>query len=338
MSYHIEMDATCDALNRWDDWVDRHPSGTVFNTWRWLQGFNTTPELYCVFDSKHRIVGGMCLIKTRKLGVTGYHIPPYTPYFGPLIDEFNAKKHASAMAHQEKIITLLLQALGPTRHCDFIPTQAHACLLPCYWNRFSVDVRTTYLVARNAGDTGTSWLESIEKSPRSHLRKMQALVDQGILSVERSNRPDQQFFEMIQAVGDRKHFNPRIQRLETLISGLSNEEVLAISVTDASGEPLAGDLCVVDAHRYYMLASFRHPDWKQKCPHAHLLTRSISIKSCIDEGKVFDFEGSMIRGVADFNRSLGGKPVALFRVQRSRSLLYTAARFIRRLKHEYGTS
>jgi len=337
VSYILTVDSGSDRLAEWDDWVDRHPGGSVFHTWRWLKGFGSDPELFTVRDERERTVGGMCLVKTRKYGVTGYHVPPYTPYFGPVVHDFAEKKRASALAHQEKVVSMLLDAVTSVSHCDFIFPCNGFSILPFHWHHYSVEVRITFEIRASGEDPGNTWELSLEKSPRSHLRKLRSEVDRGDLKVFRSNRPDASLYPMIAAVGKRKRFNPRIRRLETLLSGLEDHELSTYAVADTSGELLAGDICVVDSGRYYMLTSFRHPEWRQRCPHAHLLSRALSIQTCLNNNKIFDFEGSMIRGVADFNRSLGGEPAPVFRAQRSKSIRFNLARCIRRLTHEFGT-
>ncbi|MBN1295821.1 hypothetical protein JXA80_03510 [bacterium] len=326
---HISEDT---FRTEWDDFVLGNGKGTLFHTWRWLAGFLEKPELIIVTDRNGGIVGGMCLIARRKAGVRGFHVPPYTPYFGPVIHDFPDKKPVSALAQQEKILNLLLENLRHIPHCDFILPPGTFSILPYYWSGFSIEVRTTFTIVPSI----ESWENAMEKSPRSHLRKLRQGVADGSIHVHVGHQPDEIFYQMIESVGKRKKFNARIELLKRVIDGLQQDDVMTVSVVDGCGELLAGDLCLIDPRRVYMLASFRHPEWKSRCPNEHLLVRSESIRLSYESGRVFDFEGSMLRGVADFNRSLGAQPDPVYRVQRSKSLCFTTARFIRRLMHEYG--
>src|SRR5690606_4486668 len=85
----------------------------VFQTAEWLSVTGEAFVASVCYDENDRIKGYLPLVETTKFGIKGYHIPPYTPYFGPVVLETDLFK-------KTKVIEKLLKPFFKSKHIDFI--------------------------------------------------------------------------------------------------------------------------------------------------------------------------------------------------------------------------
>lgn len=87
-----------------------------------------------------------------------------------------------------------------------------------------------------------------------------------------------------------------------------------LSVTKVSGKIIAGILTAWDSHSTYYLAGGKKADEQGTSAHALLLDQAI--REAMERRTLFDFEGSMHPGIANFFQSFGATPTAYWHFRR----------------------
>ena len=132
------------SFDKWDSYVEGHAQGTAFHTTQWLQNCGQDLRVLVVVDSLGRFKGGLAVVKTRRFGVAGFHIPPFTPYGGPLVSPSEKEGRAGSRSEVQKVLTLLLANIPRGPHCDFILPPGEHELYPFVLARLISHLRLTH--------------------------------------------------------------------------------------------------------------------------------------------------------------------------------------------------
>ncbi|MDZ4747276.1 MAG: GNAT family N-acetyltransferase [Saprospiraceae bacterium] len=97
-------------------------------------------------------------------------------------------------------------------------------------------------------------------------------------------------------------------------SALSSHHCGTLTLATSNGKPIAGVLTAWDHSTTYYLAGGRTADEQGASAHALLLDHAIRVSH--DRGTVFDFEGSMHPGIANFFQSFGAVPAAYWHIRK----------------------
>ena len=92
------------------------------------------------------------------------------------------------------------------------------------------------------------------------------------------------------------------------------------------GEVLAGSVLVHDSARAWHIVNGVRRGRTGLDARANLLCLSACIRVTLDAGRVFDFEGSLLPGVEEYYRTMGGTPAPILRLQRSPNPAYRLLR------------
>lgn len=319
-----------ERFEQWDRFVEDHPQGTLFHTTRWLARHRSPVNVVTVVDGAGCIRAGMAWIVGRKLGVKGIHIPPYTPYFGPLVAEPRRASRASARTEAQRVLELLLGALPRSGHVDMKLSPGSWEIFPYLRAGFSSSV----VFSHELRDSVLDYQRNIAKTRRNYLARLDRLVDAGQLVVD-IHALHREVVDLWRRAAEVKGVSHRTDALIKLLEPPSGcWHCRAVVVRSADGTPLAGSVLVVDGRRAYHLVNGVSQSLSVEHRQVNLLCLDAAIRWTLAEGKVFDFEGSMLPGVEEAYRLLGGVPVPLVRLQRSRSLLYFIMRIGRQLLTE----
>lgn len=107
------------------------------------------------------------------------------------------------------------------------------------------------------------------------------------------------------------HIIPKIIRELTS----RNAGALEMAV-DGKGQAIAGILTGYDHARHYYIAGGKMSDDSGISAHALLLDHAV--RRAAGEGRIFDFEGSMHPGIANFFQSFGARPEAYWNIRKYR--------------------
>jgi hypothetical protein len=316
---------------RWNAYVAEHPAGTAFHSTRWLEALSRSVEVFVVEDAGE-LHGGIALAHTRKYGLTSCHIPPYTPYGGPLVGN-TRRGFSTHNSEQRRAIEALLAAISHKAHVDFVLPPGEHDPLPYRWAGCELELGITYEVR---GDD-RPLIERIASRSRSYVRRLLRALEAGEL-VATWDEDWEVILDLWEGTGARNQFDPRRRLLEGAVHKLGPTYLRSVLIRDREGAPLAGSLCARDHRRTYNLIPTTNRSARGAHGRAGLLSYYLLAEDTLARGQVFDFEGSAIRGIADFYRTMGGIQVPVYRVQRTRSAYYAALRGAKRWREALAHS
>ncbi len=323
-------DRTVKALGRsewerWDAYVRSHPSGTVFHTTGWLGALSDDLNVF-VDEEAGEILGGMALATTRRYGLTSYHIPPYTPYGGPLFGNERTGYRREGSRY-DAFIQAIFVAVGPAGHLDFVLPSTDQDLLPYRWSGFEIGVGVTYHIP----DGGAALPERIASGTRGQLKKLLRLLQSGEVAATWDDRRDA-VLELQAGLARRKSFDHHGRGLVRLLESAEPATFRSLVLSAEREGDLAGCICARDENRYYNLIAATRDELTGEYRHIGVLMYYLMIRDSLESDRTFDFEGSSIPGVARFYRQMGGEQVPTYRLQKTRSPYFAALRFAKALR------
>lgn len=300
---------------------------TVFHSYNWLKGFNSTVDFWYYKNSEGDLQSVFLFIETVKNYIKGVHIPPFTQYFAPLFaDDLNDKA-------KNEIVTLLINELKlekKTSVLDFKFFREHHDVLPYYWKGFQCVLGITYIVS---GDYN-SYFSKLNKNKAREIKKLYSLLDDGRLEVV-DNVPDEEAINLYKITSERAEFRYNEKAFKSLLSNKKNFNHLQLGIRLKDKGLISYGLFPYDNHSVYNIinASLRIPE-DHVLKTVNLLMLNEAIKFALNTGRVFDFEGSMLPGVSGFYRLMGGKQVPIYRLTKSRSIVYSFMRFMAQIRND----
>jgi len=315
-----------EEFNRWNDFVDTHPAGTIFHKTTWLQLINSQISIYVVMDADE-IIAGVALIKTTKFKTTGFHIPPYTQYFSPLYRSDEKGKHS--LTEEHTCIKLLLGEIRNSAQTDFKLPRGHQSILPYHWKGFETSVTITHIITGTLQD----YLSNLNKNKLRELKKLQQLVASGDITIEQEIK-ENELLHLLQQTSERKGFDARSALVVKLVIESDVSFAKRFIIRSREQGLLAFGFFPYDSRAVYNLvnASVRITDPVLKTVNLLLLYQAIEF--ALNSGRTFDFEGSMLPGVEAFCRLMGGTQVPVYRVQKSSSLAFSLLRAAKQIKND----
>ena len=311
-----------EEIEAWNSFVDENPAGTVFHKTDWLQLIDPHIEIIAIWENQ-QIKAGVALIKTKKNGVAGYHIPPYTQYFSPLY----ADKVSLTEAHE--YINAILNEIRTAKHIDFKLPRGHQSILPYHWKGFESSVSITHII------TGTlaAYLAALNKNKARELKKLQAMVASGDLLIEQEIKEDE-LVGLLQKTSERKGFDAKTTLAVNLVMKAGDSFAKKFAIRSKEHGLIAFGFFPYDNKTVYNLinASVRITDPVLKTVNLLLLYQAIEF--ALNSGRTFDFEGSMLKGVEAFCRLMGGTQAPIYRVQKSSSLRYGLLRAANQIRND----
>jgi hypothetical protein len=325
MSEGIKILEITDEL-LWDRYVDEHPQGTIFHKTCWLKLIDPNIEIFAAtVDGK--IKAGVALIKTKKNGVAGYHIPPYTQYFSPLYGTGDLSKNS--LTEEHSLIKAILDKIKDISHIDFKLPGGHQSILPYAWKGFESSVGITHVVK---GDL-EGYLKNLNKNKLRELKKLQQLAEAGEISIE-EEISETELLHLLQQTGERKGFKTRSTLVLKLVMQADKSFAKKVAIRSKQHGLLAFGFFPYDNKAVYNLvnASERVTDPVLKTVNLLLLYQAIEF--ALNSGRTFDFEGSMLPGVETFCRLMGGTQLPVYRVQKSSSIKYSLLRAAKQILND----
>jgi hypothetical protein len=306
----------------WEEFIQWNSNGTIFHSKSWLSMFGEV-ELYLRKGKTGEILCGAALVQTKKYGQKGWHIPPYTLYFGPVYSEDEKPKLVQAALSE------LLDEIPFKGHNDFIlsPTEF---TLPFIWNGFTPSLGMTHIVK----ETWDDYLKNLNKNRIREYKKFLRAFENGDLTYD-FNPKQEDIISLLKETAKRGGFNPKLDHVRRIVSDETQNFTHRMMVYAKEFGPISVGVFVHDQHRVYnIINASKRPDHKVYKT-INLFTLLYGIKYALDKGKLFDFEGSSIKGIEAFYAMLGGQKMILHRYQKSKSLKFQLMRSIKRIKNEW---
>jgi lipid II:glycine glycyltransferase (peptidoglycan interpeptide bridge formation enzyme) len=258
-------------------------------------------------DEKGEIEAAMVFSIRKKLGLTTLSEPILSPFCGVWFRQNTFKKQHEAIFYRKKNLEKLIQQLPFAHRYSFRLQTSLTDWQPFYWANWQQETRYTYrlalddlkIVAENFNDNTK---RNIQKSTKN-------------FTIESSNNFDK-FLEINALTYQRQALNQPIplslwQSVERILVEKNHRRLFFAQNTEGSFE--AAIYVVFDGSTAYYLAGGATEEGRSKGAMHGLLAHAIQ-EAAAAGCTIFDFEGSMLRGVEPFFRGFGGELTPYFRV------------------------
>lgn len=316
-----------DEFFLWDNFVRLHPMGTIFHQTTWLQ-MVAADEIRVISVWKgDQMIGGVSLLASKKFGVTGYHIPPFTQYFSPLY--FDASDLLPSISGEHACLEIILNNIGSVNHVDFKLPHGHHSFLPYHWKGFETSVVLTHLI----NGTNESYLLDLDKKRQGELKRLKKGIDSGEILIE-NEISEEGLAKLVKETCERKNFSFNEKLLLKMVNIAETIPAKVISIRSKQHGLVAFGFFPYDEKAMYNLVNLSVRGIKGMLGTVNLLLLNEAIVFALNKNLAFDFEGSMLPGVEAFFRKMGGKQVPIYRVQKSPSLKYSLLRAYKQIKND----
>ncbi|MDA8104270.1 MAG: GNAT family N-acetyltransferase [Nitrospiraceae bacterium] len=297
--------------------------GTVFNSLSWLSLFGDKVSVYGIYSNNQELIGGFCIYRKTKFGLSVYCMPPFTPEVGPFmkIDAKNTSHIADSWKEAVSLIADFIEGLPYS--IVAIALNVHVRdTQPFIWKKFKVAPGYTYIIDLNQppeqlwGNLSKKHRHDVNKAVRDGLVAKQ-ICDMRIVR------------DLCIKTFARQGKEINTLDLDKILFGFSSPDNSYAFATFDGGVPIAASFYVYDrSASYAIIGGYDHEkkhhgagtlaDWE-----GILHARKLGLAS-------FDFEGSMIPGIEKYFRGFGGQLTPYFRVNKAVLPLEVALKFVRR--------
>lgn len=305
----------------WDALVDVSPQGSVFCRSWWLSTVGDVRVLACF--AGNQIIAGIPLYFEKHFGITVCTMPKLTQTWGVVMRSPEGKAVVAA-ARETKILRAFALHLSRYRlfFQGFHPSLSN--WLPFYWSGFRQTTRFTY-VFDDLTDLGRVWHGMSERA-RAQVRK----AEKAGLTVAPCGIEEVYRCECLSYL--RQGMMP--PHSESLLKGIhcaakENDSGACFAVVDREGIVHCSWLLVWDRNRGYGLV--RGTVSEVRNSGANSLGTWYAIQFIAQRSRAFDFAGSIIESIEQFNRNFGAKQVPYNYVMKAPTLAHACLQFAGKL-------
>ena len=271
----------------------------VFGSKKWLSVYGDSLNYVGIYKDDHQMIGGFYFMKTKKYGFNFMKLPPYTPHCG-LFFVSESKNQSSLNSFSKEIVTEV---------CTYISAQnsaltvlafpsAVADMQPFIWEKYKVIPNYTYRISlQKTMEEIKSNFDSKNRNVISKALKENVEVAANVL--DKQSLFD--FFVNSLSLTDANIYKKELKNIFLNFSDTTNSFSLEAR---KNNELLGVVFCVFDKNNcYYLLGGVNKSAGVGGI-------NNLLIQQSIEKAKelgcsIFDFEGSMLKGVEKFFRSFG---------------------------------
>ncbi len=283
----------------------------VFGSKQWLSIYSESLIMIGIYKDEHQMIGGFYYLKTKKLGFDFIKLPPYTPHCG-LFFISESKNRSSGNSFSKEIMQEVCNYFSSLKSAltilafpsNIIDMQAFI------WEKYKVVPNYTYKI--NLKNSMEDIKSNFDPKNRNAINK--AIKEEVETSI--NNLPQKEVFhffkENLGATGA-NIYEPVLQKIMLEFSDTTN----SFHFTATKNNELLGIVfCIFDKNVcYYLLGGINKKSGIQGVNNL-LVQRSIE-KAKELNCEIFDFEGSMLKGVERFFRSFGPELFPYFTVNKA---------------------
>ncbi len=296
----------------------------VFGSVKWLSVYGKSLTLIGIFKDDNQIIGGFYYLTTKKFGFTFIKLPPYTPHCGMFyINE--SKNQSSKNNFVKEIVAEVCDYLSSIKNAltvlafpsNIIDTQ------PFIWNKYKVVPNYTYKI--NLSDSLEHITSNFDSKNRNVIAKA---IKEGVVVNENTLGKEElyKYFSKSLKSAGANVYQKELKNIFMEFSGNGN----SFSMEAYLNQDLIGVVfCIYDKSIcYYLLGGVDKKAGGQG-------VNNLLIQKSIEKAKsigctVFDFEGSMLKGVEKFFRSFGPEIVPYYTVNKAKLPLELMLKFKKR--------
>ncbi len=312
---------------RYEQFCNEHPEIPLFMQVWWLNSVcvdKTWDVLLC--EENNKIIGAMPYHLLKKWGFTIIIQPQKTQYTGIWIDYPSDMKLHKRYSFEKRVMNNLIDQLEALKISFYSQNFHHSFTnwQPFYWRGFEQNTRYTY-VLENIANTDTIF-KNIQARCQEKIRKCEREMTLDF------NLSPKEFYQFHKKTLKEKH--EEILYSEYLLLSIfqtvhERKQGKIIAVRNKNNELISAIFLVWDTHCAYNLNTARKTIDGSNDATAFLFFEAIKYAS--SKTKNFDFEGSMIEGVATVNQQFGAKQVPYFNMSKSSSTLFSIAMVVKNI-------
>lgn len=300
------------------------PSLGVFGSKKWLSVYGADLTLVGIYKDEHQLIGGFYYLDTKKYGFRFIKLPPYTPHCG-LFFSSESKNKSSINNFSKEIVQLACDYFSGLKSALTILAFPSSIidLQPFIWTKYKVVPNYTYRI--DLQKTQEEIRANFDPKTRNAINKA---VKENIVVRENQLQPNDllSFFTNSLSVSGANVYNAELRNILMNFAEQSN----SFSVQAYKEEKVVGSVfCVYDKTSCYYLLGGTDKAAGVQGINALLVQKSIEKAAslgCI----VFDFEGSMLKGVEKFFRSFGGELVPFYTANKAKLPIELLLKFKKR--------
>ena len=247
--------------------------------------------------------------------------PKLNPYLGVWINYPHNMKGTRKISYDNKIIPQLAESLFELGITSFSQGMHPGMTnwLPFHWLGFTQTTRYTYVLPPASDEEAA--LARLEPQTRRDIKTAKQHFE-----IRREVDPDQ-FYDIYADVFTSRNMSPPYSR--KTVHAITGQCITAgkggfVGAYEKDGSLASGAFLVYDQGAFYYLFGAMRQHSQPSAPGAQALCLWDGILEATRKQLVFDFEGSMLKGVEHFFRSFGARQLPYFRIE------WTAPSLLRR--------
>lgn len=324
----IVRELLADEVHLWDALVAGSPQHTIFAQRWWIDVITEgAGKLLGCFQGK-RLLAGLPIWPTTRLGVRQLRQPPLTPYWGPVFQQLEGK-YVTRLNLEMSVLRAFARAIAPWQDVamSFHPSLTN--WLPFYWQHYAQTTRYTYRI----DDLSTLSDAMCHNTVRAKIKRA---VSAGVRVVDITD--PEVLLRMYELTMQRQGLAPSagVRRLWPAIAraAAAQDRLSMIAAVGKDGQVHFARALVWDDRCAYGLMAGGDPRFSASS--GGTLTQWHRIQHAATLVRSYDFEGSVREPIETFFRQFGGVLTPYMIVTRASSPRLNAARFAQRIVDHFA--
>ena len=290
----------------------------IFLEWWWIDSV-TGGEWDVVFSlTNDNIIKGAMPFQLRRVSkiFSIIKMPKQTQIMGCWFNYPKNQKFANKLSFEKEVMHELIDQLP---NVDYFMQRFHYSILnwlPFYWKGFKQTTQYTY-VLDNIGD-----LERVKNNMLGTQKRQLKKAKKLQISVYEEKNIDK-FYEMNRLSFQRQNINIKYSKvfLENLHEKImQRDQGVILFAKDSDNNAHAAIYVIWDQKSAYLMWSGGDPEYRNSGAKTLLVYEAIKI--CSSFVNRFDFEGSMMKNIEQYNKSWGAIPVPYHKIYKFNSRLF----------------
>lgn len=258
------------------------------------------------------IIAALPYFTKKKMGLRYITMPQLTQHNGIYIKYPENLSYEKKLDFEYSVLSDIAVQIGSVKHEYYLQCFSPEVQnwQPFYWNGFSQETLYTFYLDCSVG------YEEILKNMSSGLRRDIKKAEKEAIITETD---DLDLFYKINSMsfGRQGMENPLSRELIQAVYdvGKENDCIKVLIANDEQGNTHCVGLYIFDNNNVYELCLGTDPKFRNKNFKSLLTAKAIEF-AC-QTGRNFDFEGSMIEGIAKYNKRYGAKMLPYYRVKKN---------------------
>ena len=293
----------------WDDFIGRSPQGALYH----LSAFakSVTPDWLAIeVREDEKLLAVMPLEIRKKYGFNYSFQPVFSQYWGVCFDASIYKNQYAENSKKEQILESLISAIpAEIKVSGWGFSHAFNYSLPFSWKGYTILTRYTYLLDVSLSDE--KLFEGMRSSTRQEIQRaeksgMKILKENSLASIR----------ELISNPGEKQVLTNDLPDIFFRLGEklLTDNRAFVLSIKNEKGKvDAAGFFAYYKGKTHYLMGQSS----KNAPPGTMTFLLMNAFREARLQGSIFDFEGSMNKGIENFFRAFGGKPVPYLYIRKN---------------------